>query len=106
MITKGENLGERLAKAGVSTSQIRKFLSAVNSIQNKISANEEKFDLNEVKYLRVKLAYQAGRVKEFKPFYNEFNQEIELIKTVQEFKEFAHFIEAVVAYHKFNEGKD
>jgi len=105
-IEDGEKLGEKLAIANISTSQIRKFLSAVNMINNKIQASNDNFDIKEVSYLRVKLAYQAGRERNFKPFYPELNQEIVKIKTVEDFKEFAQFIEAVVAYHKFYGGKD
>ena len=78
-VAEGEILGRKLAEKRITTSQIRKFLSAVNTIQNKVRSNEAYFDLNEVKYLRIKLAYQAGREQKLiECFYHALNQKIEL----------------------------
>lgn len=130
MTTNVVDIGEKIVKEvfganerqrpKISTSQIRKFLSAVNAIQNKVSVIEGDQipeDLtNEIQYLRIKLAYQAGRDNtrvqrgEKKP--------LELLKEVldtriknignskKEFNEFATLMESIVAYHKFYGGKD
>ena len=59
-------------KLDLTTGQIRKFLTAVNSLTSKIDvykAQNEKIEelpenlKMEVKYLKVKIAYQAGRDK-------------------------------------------
>ena len=62
-----------------------------------------------VKYLKVKLAYQAGRVKSVK----EFAEKAELARRIdaigrdrRKYQEFAHFVEALVAYHRFHGGQE
>lgn len=103
-------------KISITTSQIRKFLSAVNCLENKISACDKELPqdiANEIKYLKVKLAYQVGREKNtekkegLKNLYNEIEPLISQIRTSKEnFTKFARYIEAIVAYHKFNGGKE
>lgn len=99
-------------KISITTSQIRKFLSAVNCLENKISAYEKEIPqdvANEIKYLKVKLAYQVGRDNKnqgLKNFYNEIEPLISQIGTSKEnFTKVARYIEAIVAYHKFNGGE-
>jgi len=105
---------ERTGSPRLTTSQIRKFLSAVNSIHNKIQNIDNENELPEqivkqIQYLRIKLAYQAGRSDEVKELRNKAKlderiKEIAESKSKNEFQEFAHFIEAIVAYHKFYGG--
>lgn len=94
----------------ITTSQIRKFLSAVNQLQNKMSGEEETLKTEtagEIKYLKIKLAYQAGREKKTKVLYDNLAPIIDAIGTSKaKFLEFAKYIEAIVAYHKFYGGKD
>jgi CRISPR-associated protein Csm2 len=99
----------------VSTSQIRQFLSGVNSIQNKLSVLDET-DPNyntqwqnlwqEIQYLRIKLAYQAGRADRDKAIAldnmkNELDPIIDKIDTKEKFNKFARLVESIVAYHKY-----
>lgn len=93
-------------KPSVTVSQIRKFLSAVNAIQNKISASENNFNRDEVQYLRIKLAYQAGRENSLKQMRADLDPIISKIETVDDFKKFAQLMEAIVAYHKFYGGSN
>ncbi len=107
-----------IVKMNLTTSQIRKFLSAVTILSNKISLEQgqngqsgklsEKL-ANEVKYLKIKLAYQAGRERTVK----EFLQKAALLESIDEigndaekYRQFARYIEALVAYHKFYGGRD
>lgn len=102
----------------LTTSQIRKFLSAVNVINNRVLAykaqNYQSAALsveltNEIKYLKVKLAYQAGREKNVKDFLAKaklFDKIDEIGNSLKRYEEFAKYIEAIVAYHKFAGGKD
>ena len=95
----------------ITTSQLRKFLSAVNSVANKVQLYaQEELDtelINEIQYLRVKLAYQAGRYSEVRDLavQAKLDTEINNIKTKKDFVNFARFIEAIIAYHKFNKGE-
>ena len=102
----------------LKTNQIRKFLTAVNTVTGKIEVYRAKHDLTdqlpddlaaEVKYLKIKIAYQAGREKAVKDFVNK----AEMIKwidsignSVEKYEEFAKYVEALVAYHKYYGGKD
>lgn len=102
----------------LKTNQIRKFLTAVNTVTGKIEIYRAKNDLSnqlpdelasEVKFLKVKIAYQAGRDRNVK----DFVQKSELItridnigNSVERYEEFARYVEALVAYHKFYGGKD
>ena len=94
----------------ITTSQIRKFLSGVNLIQNKMNDEEETLSdetVNEIKYLKIKLAYQAGRENKIKVLYDNLVPEIDNIgNSKKRFLEFSKYIEAIVAYHKFYGGKD
>ena len=98
----------------ITTSQIRKFLSGVNLIQNKMNEEGETLSdetVNEIKYLKIKLAYQAGREKtrenKIKVLYDNLVPEIDNIgNSKKKFLEFSKYIEAIVAYHKFYGGKD
>lgn len=99
-------------KMAITTSQIRKFLSAVNCLENKVSACDKELSqdvANEIKYLKVKLAYQVGRDNQkqgLRNFYNEIEPLISQIGTSKEnFTKVARYIEAIVAYHKYNGGE-
>lgn len=104
----------------VTTSQIRKFLTAVNTVTNKVNiykVKENKTELNdelaaEVKYLKIKVVYQAGRDTQG-DLVSTFIQKAQLIRwidgignSIDKYEEFAKYIEALVAYHKFYGGKD
>ena len=65
---------------------------------------------SEVKYLKVKLAYQAGRnPRTVRPFLEaaRLREWIDGIGTeIRAYEEFAHYVEALVAYHKYHGGRD
>lgn len=103
---------------GLTTSQIRKFLSMVNMLRNKVDTlpktetdtslpEEILYDLD---YIKVKLIYQSGREPLVKNFVLEAKL-IEEIDRIQQTKEkvrlmrFFNYVEALVAYHKFEGGK-
>lgn len=105
----------------LTTSQIRKFLSAVNVINNRVLAWEAKGAaaevplppelVGEIRYLQVRLAYQAakdtyGNVRDFMA-KAKLVERIKAIGSSQEkYREFARLVEAIVAYHKFEGGRD
>lgn len=93
-------------------------MTAVNITANKVSIYRSKYPQNkqlsdeladEIRYLQVKLVYQAGRDKVVKDFIDK----AELLPMVKEignsivkFEEFCRYVEALVAYHKYYGGKD
>lgn len=102
----------------LKTSQIRKFLAAVTSVTNQIEVwHMQHIDTDvlpdelaaQVKYLKVKLAYQAGREKSVKQFAEKarLSERIDAIGCDRrKYQEFAHFVEALVAYHRFYGGQE
>lgn len=102
----------------LKTNQIRKVLTAVNSLTGRIDVYRAKHGQEDtlseeladaVKYLKVKFIYQAGREDSVKQFVNRANlvARIDGIGTsIKKYEEFARYIEALVAYHKFYGGKD
>lgn len=108
----------------VTTSQIRKFLTAVNTITEKVNVfrmqnpdNAEQLPEElqaEIKFLKIKLAYQIGKnnnrwgnpVKDFADA-GDLIKEIDAIKdSAKAFQTFANYMEALVAFHKFYGGRD
>ncbi len=103
----------------VTTSQIRRFLTAVNTVTGKIeqyqneTGNREKLTTDlaaQVKFLKVKLAYQVGRGD---AKIKDFEREADLMAAIgsigddaKKYEEFARYVEALVAFHKFYGGKD
>ena len=109
-------------KIDLTTSQIRKFLTAVNVVRNKVdlyrAQNKATSTLSpelaaEIKFLKVNLLYQAGRDASKSKVVGKFikNAKLEAIiddvgNDMQKFAKFCKYVEALVAYHKFLEGED
>ena len=119
-----ENVILRLKKDGggklvITKSQIRKFLAAVNALTNKVddyrARNPRAVELSPalasaVKYLKVQLVYQAARNQtSVQPFVKQarLKERIDSIGAdLRAYEDFAHYVEALVAYHKFYGGED
>lgn len=109
-------------KMDLTTSQIRKFLTAVNVVRNKVdlyrAQNKQAAVLSaelvmEIKFLKVNLLYQAGRDTSKTKVVKRFIAEARLDKIIDDigndmkkFAKFCKYVEALVAYHKFLGGKD
>lgn len=103
---------------GVTTSQIRKFLTAVNMLKNKIDIyivqhlSEDKMsdDLAvEVKFLRVNILYQSKRERAVADFVEKSQMEKHINNignSITEFNKFYKYVEALVAFHKYYGGRD
>jgi len=119
---KSYNGERRNAPKMITTSQIRKFLTAVNSVANKVTIfkaqNQGTKELSddlaaEIKYLQVPLVYQAGRESSRDRTIKDFIKKTNIIEYIncigtdlKAFETFAKYIEALVAYHKYYGGKD
>lgn len=105
-------------KIFLKSSQLRRFFSAVNAVTNRIMVyharhlDERQLPLelaSEVKYLKVKFAYQAGRMCEVQKFGKaaRIKEHIDEIgDSFERYQGFARYMEALVAYHKFYGGRD
>lgn len=98
-LTVRDEKGKQHTEKELSTSQIRSFLDKVQRMRD--------FDKNELHLLRPKIAYAAGRhggrVKELQEVVEEA---ILLTKNETHFKNFRNFLEAIVAYHQYEGGKE
>lgn len=121
-VTRAENVIKSLykerGKIKLTTTQLRKFLDMTNAIDNKIKLYELKGEVKdntlpediqkEILSMKVKLVYQSGREKSVKDFVikSSMLQEIDNIDgKVSNFKDFFNYVEALVAYRKY-EGDD
>lgn len=105
-------------RIGVTTSQIRKFLTAVNVVRNKVDLYKAKNKgaealskelTAEIKFLKVNLLYQAGRTAAVKQFMTVSKLDIIIDgigDSLARFVKFTKYVEALVAYHKFLGGRD
>ena len=106
----------------LKTNQIRKILTAVNILKNKVDiykiANPQAKKLDEelqmeIEFLRVNIAYQIGREKGKQNLVREFVEKADLLNMVKNingdikaFENFCRYIEALVAFHKFYGGQE
>lgn len=119
---------DKYGKIALKTNQIRKILTAVNILANKVAIYKAENPgtkylseelVAEVQYLQVKLVYQVGREKkdtkqQFQPGpVEDFISNAKLINAVRsidnsivKFENFNRYMEALIAYHKFYGGKD
>jgi len=106
LVEYADKVGSFLARdARLKTSQIRKFLDAVNQIKSRSFTEEFDFE-REVIFLRPKLAWAAGRQDQVKPLMRVLDPCMRRVKDGEDFTNFARFVEAIVAYHRFYGGKD
>ena len=108
----------------LKTNQIRKILTAVNILKNKVDiykiakSKEKKLDEElhldedlqmEIEFLRVNMSYQACRdnlVREFIEKADLLNMVKDINGDIKAFEKFCKYVEALVAFHKFYGGQD
>ena len=97
----------------LTTSKIRNILSMISTIYNEVihhPADKLNEDMVErLKYLKMRFAYEAGREKAVQNLI-EVAKIFEIIEWVGDDKQrcilFCKYMESIVAYHKFNGGRD
>lgn len=100
-------------KIKLTTSQIRNILSMINQIYNDVvvqTDNELPENVaKQLQYLKVKIVYSAGRNPDVKDFVDK-SRIVKHLDHVgndkEQFMLFAHYVEALVAYHRFEGGSD
>ncbi|ANQ54514.1 CRISPR-associated protein Csm2 [Thermosipho sp. 1063] len=117
LISDAEKFGEHLSK-NFKANQIRKFHSYISKFWQKFISNKMKYEndqekfkediLDELSFVKVYLAYQAGRTKSdvYKDFEKIIGKAIDKVKTSKDFETFKKFYDAILAYHKYYGGKD
>lgn len=110
---KFEKNGKWITPQIVTTSKIRNILSMAadiydNVLQNKDDCLSEEI-VSRIEYLRVRIIYECGREPKVKEFVNAADL-LDYIKMIGNDKKkyvlFYHYLEALVAFHKFKGGKD
>lgn len=100
-------------RSRITTTKLRGFLTLVNDIYNAENLRTETELSSESKLklmrLRVRVVYDAGRERDVKDFVEKAKL-LEYLKGVGDSREamihFAHYMEALVAYHRYLGGKD
>lgn len=106
-------MGELKAKRGITTSKIRAIHALVADIYNaeNLRSEAELLEESQLKLmrLRVRIIYDAGREQAVRAFV-EKAQLLEYIKGIgksrAEMIQFAHYMEALVAYHRYYGGRE
>jgi len=106
----GASLGAILA-VDLKMAQIRRLLGAMMRIEASIrSGNSNDFRRDDVEYLRIYLAYAAGRKKEVRPLLAVLDPMIRKVRKGSDgkadFQQIVRFVRAIVAYHKFYGGAE
>ena len=111
LLEKKDKWGKRISL--VTTSKIRNILSMAADIYDKVLQNREdqlsKDIVSRIEYLRVRIIYECGREDKVKYFVEEANL-LEYLKMIgsdkQKYILFYHYLEALVAFHKYKGGKE
>ena len=100
----------------LTTSKIRNLLSLTNTLYNDvIHLTDEILSeeiLGKIQYLRLRFVYEAGRDTDREKSVKDFVEKADIIKHLQRIETrsdlllFCRYMEALVAYHKFNGGRD
>lgn len=116
-----QKLNQKTNQAGrpigfINSTQLRKFLSAANAIDNKILAHDARSEenlnsdilsdelINEVQYMKVRSVYAMAKdpqVKEFAVEANLLKRIDEIGSSKKKFKEYARLMEAMIAINRF-----
>ena len=97
----------------LTTSKIRNLLSMISSLYDEVRrARAPKLSREEqerIQYIRLHFAYEAGRDGKVKAFVREADI-LAHIRDIGDDKKrfllFCNYMEALVAYHRFNDGKE
>ena len=92
---------------GLKTSQLRKFFDTIKDLERSLEDTQFESIQNEFYLLQPKLAYARARDLVPEDFYRLMTASMQKIRTdkrenfKEDFERFARFLEAIVAYHKY-----
>lgn len=102
-VVRGQKFG------GLTTSKLRGIYGLVMNVYTKINEPSDfARHVSDLQYLKVKMAYEAGREDSVKNFLNKtyLRDLISYVKTYEQFLLYCRYAESLVAYFKFYGGKD
>lgn len=97
------------ARKAVTTTKLRSIYGLIMSIYVKVTSPQEyEAAKPDIQYLKVRMAYEAGREDSVKDFLKETNLRslVDGVASYEQFMLYCRFAEALVAYFKFFGGKD
>ncbi|MDR2714358.1 MAG: type III-A CRISPR-associated protein Csm2 [Coriobacteriales bacterium] len=104
-----ENGAKVLRYPALSMTKLRNIYGLITNIYTKINTKSD-FEkrIPEIQYLKVKMAYEAGRAEGIKSFLDEtyLMKAIDYIKTYEQFLLYCRYAESLVAYFVYYGGKD
>ena len=106
---------KHIAEGGfrITTSKIRKFLTQIIEVYHDERIRKEETlspeSISKIQLIRMRMLYEAGRDQDVK-FFIEKTQLIEYLKGIGtsrlSFIDYTHYLEALVAYHRYYGGKE
>lgn len=107
LVEDSEELGRELAKK-LKTTQIRKFLDAVNRLKAQLADKGFTEEIkSEIILLRPKLAYAAARQPgSMDSLQQVLEAAIKKVEYPDDFNRFVQLIESIIAYHKASGGRE
>ena len=112
-VDKAIDVIENINVEELTTTKIRNLLSLINIIYNEVqNQSNENFSADieaKIQYLRLRFAYEAGRDTILRDFVNKagiFDYITQIKGKRSNLLIFCKYMEALVAYHRFNGGKD
>ena len=99
-------------KGLLPVSQIRNILAMSADIYNSVlespTENLSEDLLDRISYLTVRLYYEAGRTQLVKKFIEKAKliEKSKKVKTKKDYVDYYHYMEALVAFHRYYGGKD
>lgn len=110
LITSRDKWGN--VKGLLTVSQIRNILAMSADIYNSVlespTENLSEDLLDRISYLIVRLYYEAGRTQSVKKFIEKAKliEKLKKVKTKKDYVDYYHYMEALVAFHRYYGGKD
>ncbi|MBW1953420.1 MAG: type III-A CRISPR-associated protein Csm2 [Deltaproteobacteria bacterium] len=114
LVDMADEMGKELAR-NLKINQIRRFLDALRKIEQeffRVASSADPGQREKIKHnlsmLRPKLAYAVGRDRSVRPLMTVLEPAIRKAAADpdQNFEKLLHFMEAIIAYHKYYGGKD
>lgn len=94
---------------GLTTTKIRGLYALITNVYTKMKTSND-FDSyrTDLQYLKVKMAYEAGRDNSVKSFLaqSHLRELVDGVKNYDQFILYCHYAESLVAYFKFYGGRD
>ena len=94
---------------GLTTTKLRGIYAHIVNLASRIGSQEEFEKLKgDLQYLKVKMAYEAGRESAVKSFFEKTNLMgmLDSVPTYDRFLLYCRYAESLVAYFKYYGGKD